>query len=187
MLASRGQLRASFIRWALFCVPLIVLLGFLAGQLGGPDTPWFQNLTKPGIFPEPKWFGIVWTILYVMIGVSVALIASSWGAKGRVAALGAFALHFVFNLAWTPTFFGAQQISGGLGVLIGGVITLLVVMALFWRVRRIAALLLIPYLGWLLFASVLNYQFLELNPESDGGDASGGTATEAVERVRIGE
>ena len=55
MLASRGQLRASFLRWALFTVPLCVLLGFLSGQLGSPDTAWFQSLVKPGIYPEPKW------------------------------------------------------------------------------------------------------------------------------------
>ena len=76
MLASRGQLRASFLRWALFTVPLCVLLGFLSGQLGSPDTAWFQSLVKPGIYPEPKWFGIVWTILYVMIGFALALVAS---------------------------------------------------------------------------------------------------------------
>ena len=86
MLASRGQLRASFLRWALFTVPLCVLLGFLSGQLGSPDTAWFQSLVKPGIYPEPKWFGIVWTILYVMIGFALALVASAWGARGRTAA-----------------------------------------------------------------------------------------------------
>ena len=114
MLASRGQLRASFLRWALFTVPLCVLLGFLSGQLGSPDTAWFQSLVKPGIYPEPKWFGIVWTILYVMIGFALALVASAWGARGRTAALWVFAVHFALNLAWSYVFFGAQQISGAL-------------------------------------------------------------------------
>jgi tryptophan-rich sensory protein len=183
MLASRGQLRASFIRWSLFCVPLIVLLGFLAGQLGaGPDTAWFQALEKPAIFPEPKWFGIVWTILYIMIGLSVALVASAWGARGRVIALGVFAVHFLFNLAWTPAFFGAQQIATALGVIIAALLTLIVVTGLFWRVRRSAGLLMLPYLAWLTFATVLNYQFLQLNPDDTGENPS-----EAVERVRIGE
>ena len=181
MLASRGQLRASFIRWALFAVPLCVLLGFLAGQLGGPDTTWFASLEKPAIYPEPKWFGIVWTILYVMIGFAVALVASAWGARGRTAALWAFAVHFVLNLSWSYVFFGAQQITGGLIVLALIALTLLVVIALFWRVRKLAGVLLLPYLAWVLFASVLNYQFLQLNPQADGGDAEG-----AVERVRIG-
>ena len=180
MLASRGQLRASFIRWALFTVPLCVLLGFLAGRLGSPDTAWFAALEKPGIFPEPKWFGIVWTILYIMIGLAVAVVASAWGARGRSTALWVFAIHFLLNLSWSYVFFGAQQISGALMLLGAIVVTLLVVIALFWRVRRLAALLLLPYLAWVCFAAALNYQFLQLNPDADGGYPEG-----AVERVRI--
>ena len=167
-LASRAQLRASFLRWALVCVPGIVLLGFLAGNFGGPDSAWFQSLEKPSIFPPPMWFGIVWSILYVMIGISLALICSAWGARGRTFALGVFALHFVLNLAWTPVFFGAYQLSGALVVLCLVVLTLLVVMWAFWRVRKSAALLLIPYLAWVIFATVLNYEFLRLNPDADG-------------------
>ena len=48
-LASKKQLRASFLRWSLFCVPLIVLLGFLGGKMGSPDSLWFQSLNKPAI------------------------------------------------------------------------------------------------------------------------------------------
>ena len=180
-LASRSQLRASFIRWSLFIVPLIVLLGFLSGVVGGsPSSAWFQGLEKPSIYPDPKWFGIVWSILYVMIGLSVALVASSWGARGRGAALAVFAVHFLFNLAWTPVFFGMQQMSWALVVLGIVVVSLLVVIALFWKVRRLAALLLLPYLAWVCFASLLNYEFLRLNPDADGAPADG-----AVERVRI--
>lgn len=181
MLASRGQLRASFIRWALFTVPLIVLLGFVAGTIGSADSEWFAGLVKPDIFPEPKWFGIVWTILYIMIGVSLAFVASAWGARGRTAALIAFAVHFLLNLSWSPTFFAAHQITAALVILVMIVVTLLVVMALFWKVRRVAALLLLPYLAWVCFATVLNYEFLKLNPDADG--ASGESQ---VERVRIG-
>lgn len=178
-LASKAQLRASFLRWALFLVPLTVLLGFLAGQLGGPDTAWFQNLTKPSIFPPPAAFGIVWTILYVMIGISVALVASAWGARGRGLALVLFAIHFALNLAWTPTFFGGQNIMGGLIVIGLVAVTLVIVIWAFWRVRRAAGLLLLPYLAWVLFATALNYQFLVENP--DGGDQSDAAAAQRIE------
>ena len=178
-LASKAQLRASFLRWALFLVPLTVLLGFLAGQLGGPDTAWSQNLTKPSIFPPPAAFGIVWTILYIMIGISVALVASAWGARGRGLALILFAIHFVLNLAWTPTFFGGQNIVGGLIVIGLVAATLLIVIWAFWRVRKPAALLLLPYLAWVLFATALNYQFLVENP--DGGDQSDAAAAQRIE------
>ncbi|MFK4002592.1 TspO/MBR family protein [Qipengyuania sp. NPDC077563] len=182
MLASHAQLRASFLRWSLFLVPLCVLLGFVSGQIGpGADSAWFQALEKPPIFPEPKWFAIVWSILFVMIGLSVALVAAAWGARGRKAALWVFAVHFALTLAWTPTFFAAQQITAALVVIGLIVLTLLAVIALFWKVRRAAALLLLPYLAWVCFAALLNYQFLRLNPEADG--AGGG---DAIERVRIG-
>ena len=179
-LASKGQLRASFARWSLFMVPLIVLLGFLGGQLGSPETLWFQSLNKPAIFPPPAAFGIVWTVLYVMIGFSLALVASAWGAHGRGLALIVFAIHFIGNLAWTYAFFGMQNMEAGLGVLIYTTLTLLVVVVLFWRVRRSAALLLLPYLAWVSFASILNWQFMVENP--DGGyDAAEAGAVERVE------
>lgn len=178
LLASKAQLRASFLRWALFCVPLIVLLGFLGGKMGTPETLWFQSLTKPSIFPPPAAFGIVWTILYVMIGVALALVISAWGAYGRGRAIILFAVHFVFNLAWTAVFFGMQSLWGGLIVLAGAVLTLLPVLWAFFQVRKSAGLLMLPYLAWVCFASALNYQFIAENPE-------GGVREENAEAVRV--
>ena len=179
VIASRSQLRASFFRWALFTVPLIVLLGFVAGQLGSPNTLWFQSLVKPDIFPPPAAFGIVWSILYVMIGIALALVCSSWGARGRGLAIGLFAVHFLFNLAWTPVFFGNQNIEGGLIVIAIVLMTLLAVIGAFWRVRKLAALLLLPYLAWVGFATLLNYEFLQANP--DGGQAVPSNATQRIQ------
>lgn len=179
VIASRSQLRASFIRWALFTVPLIVLLGFVAGQMGSPNTLWFQGLYKPSIYPPPATFGIVWTILYIMIGISLALVCSSWGARGRGVAIGLFAVHFICNMAWTPVFFGNQNILGGLLVLSLVDLTLIAVIWAFWRVRRLAALLLLPYLVWALFATALNYEFHRLNPE--GHQDVSATATQRIQ------
>ena len=179
VIASRGQLRASLIRWALFTVPLISLLGFIFGRMGSPNTLWFQSLVKPDIFPPPAVFGIVWPILYIMIGISLALVCSSWGARGRGLAIGLFAVHFICNLAWTPTFFGNQNIMGGLIVMGLVDVTLIAVLVLFWRVRRAAALMLLPYLAWVIFATVLNFEFHRANP--DGGHSVGSSATQRYE------
>ena len=179
-LASQGQLRASMIRWMLFTVPLIVLLGFLSGQSGGTDSLWYQTLQKPAINPPSAVFPIVWTALYVMMGVAVAIVCAAWGARGRTAALVAFAVHFVLNLAWTPVFFGAQELTGGLVVIVLMIITLIATIALFWKIRPLAGALLLPYLAWIVFAAVLNFQFLSQNPELDGGLPDTG-----VERVRL--
>ncbi len=173
VLASPQQLRASFLRWALFMVPLIMLVGFAAGQLGGPDTPWFAALAKPAIYPPPAVFGIVWSILFVMIGLALAIVASAWGAAGREVALVAFAIHFIVNQSWTAVFFGLQDMFAALMILAFGVGSLLIAMALVFRVRRAAAALLLPYFAWLCFATALNYQFIVANPDGGPQGASG--------------
>jgi len=173
VLASKQQLRASFLRWVLFLVPLVLLIGFAAGQLGGPDTVWFAGLEKPAIYPPPAAFGIVWTALFIIIGLALAMVASAWGAQGRGIALIAFALHFIGTQSWTAVFFGMQEMMPALMVLGYGIASLLIAMALIWRVRRGAALLLLPYLAWLCFAAVLNYQFIAANPDGGDRDASG--------------
>lgn len=180
-LASPGQLRASFVRWALFTVPAVVLLGFISGQVGGDaSSPWFQGLEKPSIFPPPATFGIVWTILYVLMGIALAMVCAAWGARWRGPAIVAFVLQLAVNLAWSPVFFGAHQISAALYIILALDVLVVATIWLFWKVRPLAALLLLPYLAWILFAGLLNYEFLRLNPEADGAEGS-----YAVQRIEL--
>lgn len=182
LLASRSQLRASFARWALLLVPAVLLAGFLSGQLSGsgPGNAWFDSLIKPGIYPPPYLFGLVWTLLYAMMGLAFALICSAWGARGRLMAIAAFLVQLALNLAWSPVFFGAHQITGALVLILVLDLAVIVTIALFWRIRMIAGLLLLPYLAWIAFASVLTWEFLKLNPDADGRDVSG-----AVQRIEL--
>ncbi len=169
-LASPGQLRAGLLRWALFLVPGVVLLGFLSSAFSGsgPGSAWFDSLTKPTTYPPPQVFGIVWTVLYVLMGLAMAIVLAARGAWGRGAAVIAFAVQLLLNLAWSPLFFGAHQMTWALVLL--GVLDLAVIVTiyLFWRVRPLAAWLMVPYLAWILFATLLNYQFLAANPAADG-------------------
>jgi len=180
-LASPAQLRASFIRWALFLVPAVLLLGFAAGRLGGDaSSPWFQSLVKPSIFPPPAAFGIVWSILYAMMGLAAAMVCAAWGSCYRLPAIMAFVVQLAINLAWSPMFFGQHQITIALYIILALDVAVLVTIVLFWKVRKAAALLLVPYLAWILFAGVLNYEFLRLNPDADGKDDS-----YAVQRIEL--
>ena len=181
-LASPAQLRASFVRWALFVVPGVMLLGFLSGQFAGStaESPWFLSLDKPATFPPPATFGIVWTALYFLIGVAFALVCSAWGARIRGLAIAAFVIQLALNLAWSPVFFGAHHITLALAILIALDVAVIVTIALFWRVRRLAAVLMLPYLAWIAFATLLNWQFLELNPDADGREVSG-----SVQRIEL--
>ena len=175
LLASSGQLRASVLRWALLFVPLIVFLGIVSSQLSGSGAsgPWFAALEKPAIYPPPAAFGIVWTILYALMGVALALVVAARGAPGRKAAIVAFAIQLALNLAWSPLFFGQHQITGAFVLICALDLAVIVTIALFWRVRPLAGVLLLPYLAWILFATVLNFQFMTMNPRLDGQAVSG--------------
>ncbi|MDE1467950.1 TspO/MBR family protein [Aurantiacibacter sp. D1-12] len=166
-IASPGQLRASLIRWSLFLVPLVMLLGFLAGTVGGDaNSAWFQSLDKPTTFPPPATFGIVWTILYAMMGLAFAMVCAAWGSRMRTWAIVAFLIQFAINLAWSPVFFGQQQITSALFVILALDVALIATIYLFFQVRKWAGILLLPYLAWALFATLLNWQFLQLNPDA---------------------
>ena len=181
-LASPGQLRASFLRWALVLVPGILLLGTLSGRMAqsGPDNAWFATLVKPEIYPPPAAFGIVWTILYVLMGLALAMIVTARGARGRGLAIGVFGIQLVLNLGWSPLFFGMQQLVYALYLLLAIDAAVLLTLVLFWRVRPFAGALLLPYLAWVLFASLLNWQFVAANPGADGL-LGGGEAVQTVE------
>ena len=176
-LALPGQLRVAFLRWALVLVPAILMLGFFSGMVAGsgPGNPWFDDLVKPAIYPPPAAFGIVWSILYVMMGLALSLIVSARGAPGRGVAIAMFGVQLLLNLAWTPLFFGAHQITAALVLIAVLDVLVIVTIVLFRRIRPLAAWLLLPYLGWILFASALNYEFLRANPDADGRMNSGAT------------
>ena len=169
-------------RWTLFLVPAVVLLGFLSGQYAGStaDNPWFAALDKPAIYPPPATFVIVWIVLYVMMGLAAAMVCAAWGARYRAPAILAFVLQLALNLSWSPVFFGEHEITLALAILGTLDLAVLLTLVLFWKVRRAAALLLLPYLAWILFATVLNWQFLELNPAADGAEPSN-----AVQRIEL--
>tara|TARA_A100001391_G_scaffold78331_1_gene50564 strand:- start:23445 stop:24002 length:558 start_codon:yes stop_codon:yes gene_type:complete len=181
-LASPAQLRASLVRWSLFLVPAVVLLGFLSGQLAGSGdgNPWFTMLRKPDIYPPPAAFGIVWSILYVAMGLALAGVCSAFGSRFRNGAIIAFVVQLCLNLLWSPMFFLWHNIAGALVVIVLLDVAVMVTIYLFFQVRRWAGLLLLPYLAWILFATVLNLQFLQLNP-----DASDEALNNAVQRIEM--
>ncbi|MBN8846553.1 MULTISPECIES: TspO/MBR family protein [unclassified Sphingomonas] len=168
-LASRAQLRLSFLRWAVVTVPLILLLGFLSGRSVpvGSESIWYQRLVKPPFTP-PDWvFPVAWGLLYLMIGLALAMILHARGARGRGMAIALFVVQLVLNLAWTPLFFGAHHIWGALADLIALLLVAIVTTLLFGRIRTMAAWLMLPYLLWIAFAGVLTLRIGELNPGAE--------------------
>lgn len=167
--ASKGQLRMSFVRWAAVFVPLVLLLGFLSGRTvaAGDDNPWYAALTKPGFTPADGVFPIAWSILYLLLGVALSMVLAARGARLRWPAVAAFLVQFALMLAWMPLFFGSHKVGAALGLLVAVVIVSLVTASLFWRVRRTAALLMLPYIAWVVFATVLTFEIDRLNPYAE--------------------
>ena len=167
-IASRSQLRMSFLRYALFTVPAIVLLGAVSGRIAnsGYGNPWFDALQKPAIMP-PGWvFGAAWTTLYILLGLAVALILHAKGARGRGLALGLFVLQLLINYAWSPLFFAYHEVGAAFWTILAMILVSAVVAILFWRIRRAAGLLMLPYIAWLCFAALLTWQIGLLNPRA---------------------
>jgi len=166
-IATPSQLRQSFLRRAYVTVPLIVLLGTASGILSGSgwSNLWFQALVKPKNIPSGMTFGLVWTVLYVLMGFAVAMILHARRARGRTIAMALFVVQLLMNLAWSPIFFGFHKIQ----LAFWWILVMLVLAAgtayAFWQIRRMAGLILIPYLLWLCFAGTLSYKIARLNPQ----------------------
>ncbi|MEM7603019.1 MAG: TspO/MBR family protein [Verrucomicrobiota bacterium] len=149
----------------LICVVLINVLG-AAGAIftSGSLKDWYASLEKPPGVP-PNWvFGPVWTVLYAMIGVSLALfwhLVTAGPAKRR--ALIWFFGQMVLNLAWTPLFFGAHLLGVALVVIIALLIGIVVTLVLFRKQHKLAGRLLIPYAIWVSYATYLNAGYFVLN------------------------
>ena len=179
--ASRGQLRWSFARWAAVAVPLVLLLGFLSGGVvvSADDPAWYVSLVKPPLNP-PAWaFPIAWTINYICIGLAVATVLNARGARGRGVALALYAVLLVLLFAWAPTFFGAHRIGTATVVILAIEIVGVVVTLLFGRIRRRAAWLMLPLLIWVGFASVVCWRLNQLNPGAERV-APGGRTTQML-------
>jgi tryptophan-rich sensory protein len=167
-IASRSQLRMSFLRYALVTVPLVLLLGTISGRLAnsGYGNEWFDSLTKPALMP-PGWvFGAAWTILYILLGLALALILHAKGARGRRLAVGLFLAQLILNYAWSPIFFAAHQVDLAFLIIVLMIILSALAALLFARIRKAAGLLMIPYLAWLFFAGYLTWQIEALNPNA---------------------
>lgn len=167
-IASRGQLRLAYLRLALFTVPIIVFLGFLSGRVAnsGYGNRWFDALEKPALMP-PGWaFGAAWTVLYILMGLALAMVLHARGARLRGPAIALFVVQLILNLCWSPLFFRAHQVDAALGLLLVLLAIVIVTTWLFWRIRRMAGVMLLPYIAWLCFAGYLNAQIAALNPDA---------------------
>lgn len=149
-----------------------ILICFACAGIGSAATTpqladWFANLKKPTWNP-PNWlFAPVWTTLFAMMGVSAWLVwRNSWGSdrwgKARLA-LGWFGIQLALNVGWSVLFFGCQRPGFALIEIVLLWFAIAITVSLFARHSKLASGLMVPYLCWVSFASVLNFAIWSLN------------------------
>lgn len=156
------MIKSRWLKIAL-CVSLCVTLGILSGfSTVESINNWYQHINKPSWNP-PNWiFGPVWTTLYILMGISVALIWHT-GHQFKNRAIGLFIIQFGFNLAWSFIFFNLHAIGWAFVEILLMLFFISLTLYSFYKINRLAAWLLIPYLLWVSFASVLNGTIWFLN------------------------
>mgnify|MGYP002777795362 CR=1 FL=1 len=176
-IASKGQLRWSFWRWAIVTVPLVLLLGFWSGNLApsGDDNAWYAALEKPALTPPGWLFPVAWTTLYILLGLAVALVVNARGARWRWPAVAMFAVEIAGLMVWSPLFFGAHKVLAAFGLICFLVLWGIATTVVFGRVRTLAAWLMVPFLVWISFAAALNLGVHRLNPDPEAVAPAGRT------------
>lgn len=156
----------SWWKLAIVAVVVIELLGGASGWLSnsGYGNPWFDSLQKPSFMPPGWTFGLIWPILYALLGIALAMVVADPPSQRRTVALTLFFIQLVLNFCWSPLFFAAHDI--GLAKIVIFVMAVLAAAAAgqFLRIRKTAGLLMVPYLAWLVFAATLNATIEQLNP-----------------------
>jgi len=144
-----------------------IIISWSAGILALPFTisaipTWYENLNKP-FFTPPNWlFSPVWTLLYIMMGVSLYLVWIS-KSKPKKSVIALFMIQLLLNFGWTASFFGLKNLGLALLIIIVLWLCLVVLIRWFYKISRTSAYLLVPYLLWISFAGLLNLAILILN------------------------
>ena len=124
---------------------------------------WYYSLNKSPLTPPAAVFPIAWTILYIMIALSLFFYIKDGLRQEKIIPLVIFITQIILNLLWTPVFFESHNIKLAFFIIIALIILVFINIILFYKKSKTAAFLLIPYFLWLIFAAYLNYEIIKLN------------------------
>lgn len=156
-----------------------IAVNFLAAMSGGIFRPgkWYKALAKPSWTP-PDWaFAPAWTLIYGTIAAAGYMVWQTAPEGALLLPMAFYAAQLVFNGAWSALFFGIKRMDLALVDSILMWLAIVGTIVTFWSVDRTAALILVPYLLWVTFATALNYAIMRLNPTEarpSGAPASSG-------------
>ena len=149
---------------------LVAAIGvsFLAAGIGSlattPNIPtWYADLAKP-FFNPPNWvFGPVWSILYLLMGISLYLVLTTEPHDSKNRAYWWFSAQLVLNALWSIVFFGLHQTCLAVGVIIALIFSIAMYMRATYHISKVAAYIMVPYVLWVCFATCLNVAIALLN------------------------
>lgn len=152
-------------------IRLVISIGvcLVAGLIGSIFTlssipVWYESLNKP-FFSPPNWlFAPAWTILYILMGIALFYVWKAPKVKKTNEGLMLFGAQLVFNVIWSIVFFGFGSIVGGVLSIVVLLLLILMTTVQFYRIDKRAAYLMVPYLLWVCFATMLNIAVYLLNP-----------------------
>lgn len=146
-------------------IALPLAVGGVAGLFTRPEIDkWYQTIEKPDWQP-PSWvFGPVWTVLYILMGIALYLVWKSNAPENKKRPdIILWIIQLVFNFFWSFIFFRQHQLDWALGEIIVLWFFILLTIFAFARISKLAAWLLVPYISWVSFASILTYTIYQLN------------------------
>jgi len=148
----------------ILCLLFTIGVGSLGSVFTVAEIPnWYASLQKPSFNP-PNWiFGPAWTILYTLMGVALYLVWKKPKSKDRNTAILFFMIQFTLNFFWSIIFFKYHLIGWALVEILVMWVSILLTIIFFWKNSTLAAALLIPYLAWVSFATLLNAAIMKLN------------------------
>lgn len=158
-LGLRRPITEQLLAAAMFAVTTaaVAVVGSFATSAG---QDWYDQLDEPAFAPPGGVISVVWTVLYVLIALAGWL---AWRSTTSPLPTVAWAVQMALNLGWSSVFFGLESVAGGVVVISALAVSIAVTGVLFWRVDRLAGLLFVPYLLWVLFAAALNIAIGVLN------------------------
>jgi translocator protein len=152
----------TYIKLAL-CIAICLAVGFGSAALSmGSMRPWYDQINKPSWNP-PSWiFGPVWTTLYIMMGIALWLVLTG-NASNKGFAVAIFGIQLLLNFWWSPVFFKWHQMGWALAIIVTLWLAINLTIFQFRHTSRLASWLLVPYVAWVSFATLLNYTLWKLN------------------------
>jgi tryptophan-rich sensory protein len=150
---------AGLVVWLAVCqLPALVGIGFVYSNMA-----WYQTLQKPLLTPPDMVFGMVWSVLYVLVGLAAARAFRSGLNERTEPAMMLLLVQLVLNALWTPVYFGLHSFAGAVVILVFMLGEGIYLHRAIKRLDKKAAVLLLPYWGWLVFASYLTIGFWGVN------------------------